>query len=127
MLSFDFLGKGLVIVFPAHFLYDFLTKRFFMLYSVNWTNFIACLSLLLEILGNMCIAIVYYPGCDVMDFGINLIFLIEPFFLNDQKVMTKTLISWERKELLRWNKEYFSSFLKGFQLWKILSDLSVHL
>ena len=32
----------------------------------------------------MCIAIVY-PGCDVMDFEINLIFLIEPFFLYDQK------------------------------------------
>ena len=25
-----------------------------------------------------------------MDFEINLIFLIEPFFLHDQKVMTKT-------------------------------------
>ena len=39
------------------------------------------LTLLLEILGNMCIAIIYYPGFDV--------FLIEPFFLHDQKVMTK--------------------------------------
>ena len=37
----------------------------------------------------MCIAIVCYPGCDVMDCEINLIFLIEPFFLHDQKVMTK--------------------------------------
>ena len=26
----------------------------------------------IEILGNMCIAIVYFPGCDVMDFEINL-------------------------------------------------------
>ena len=24
------------------------------------------------------------------------------------------IISWERKELLRWNKKHFSSFLKGF-------------
>ena len=38
----------------------------------------------------MCIAIVFQPGGDVMDFEINLIFLIEPFFLHDQKVMTKT-------------------------------------
>ena len=38
----------------------------------------------------MCIAIVYYPGCDVMDFEINLIVLVEPFFLHAQKVMTKT-------------------------------------
>ena len=45
------------------------------------------LPLLLEILGNMCLAIVCYPGCDVMDFKIN---LIEPFFLHAQNVMTKT-------------------------------------
>ena len=34
-----------------------------------------------------------------MDFEIKLIFLIERFFLHDQKVMTKAL-SLERKELL---------------------------
>ena len=38
----------------------------------------------------MCIAIVSEPGCDVMSFKINLIFLIKPFFLYDQKVVTKT-------------------------------------
>ena len=38
----------------------------------------------------MCIAIVCYPGCDFMDFEINFIFLIEPFFLHDQNVMAKT-------------------------------------
>ena len=59
-----------------------------------------------------------------MDFEINLIFLTEPVFLHDQKVMTKTYISWERKELLRWNKK---QFLKGFQLSKIVSDLGVPL
>ena len=36
-----------------------------------------------------------------MDFEINLIFLIEPFLLHDQKVMTETEISLERKELLK--------------------------
>ena len=93
MLNFDFLDRGLGIVSPAHFVYDFSTKMFVMLYSIKGPNFIASLALLLEILGNMCIAIVCYPGCDVMDFEINLIFLIEPFFQHDQKVMTKTLIS----------------------------------
>ena len=63
---------------------------FLMLYSINRPSFIAWFPLLLEILGNMCIAIVCYAGCDVMDFEINLIFLIESFFLHDQKVMTKT-------------------------------------
>ena len=30
------------------------------------------------------------PDCDVMDFEVNLIFLIKPFFIHDQKFMTKT-------------------------------------
>ena len=55
-----------------------------------------------------------------MKFEINLIFLIKSFFLYNQKVKAK--ISWERKEFLRWNKKYFSSFLKGF-LWHKFSFL----
>ena len=51
------------------------------------------LLLLCEISGNICIAIVSEPGCDVMNFEVNLIFLIKPFFLHDQKVVTKTNIS----------------------------------
>ena len=90
MLNFDFLDKGLGIVSAAHFVYDFSTKMFLMLYSINWPNFIAWLPLPLEMLGSMCIEIVCYPGCDVMDFEINLIFLIKSFLLHDQKVMTKT-------------------------------------
>ena len=35
MLNFDFLEKGLGIVFLAHFVYDFSTKMFLMLYSIN--------------------------------------------------------------------------------------------
>ena len=51
------------------------------------------LPLLLEMLGTMYIAIVYYQGCDVIDFKVNVIFLIESFFLHDQNLMTKTLLS----------------------------------
>ena len=58
MLNFDFLDKGLGIVFPAHFVYDFSTKMFLTLYSINWLNFIVWLRLLLGILSSMCIAIV---------------------------------------------------------------------
>ena len=50
-----------------------------------------------------------------MTFEVNLIFLIKPFFLHYQKVMTKTLISWEREELLKRNENRFPSLLKGFQ------------
>ena len=38
----------------------------------------------------MYIAIVCKSGCDVMNFKVNLIFLIKPFFPQDQKVVTKT-------------------------------------
>ena len=48
------------------------------------------------------------------NFEINLIFLINSFLLHDQNVKTKTWISWEQKDLLRWNKMHFSSFLKDF-------------
>ena len=58
MLNFDILDKGLGIVSAAHFVYDFSTELFLKLYSINRPNFIFWLPLLLEILGNMCIAIV---------------------------------------------------------------------
>ena len=64
----------------------------------------------------MCIEIACKPGCGVMNFEVNIIFLIKLFFLHDQKVVTKTYVSWERKDLLRWFKKYFSSFLKGFKV-----------
>ena len=57
------------------------------------TKFHCVIIFTLEILGNMCIVIVYKSGCDVMDFEVNLIFLITPFSLHDQKVVTKTKIS----------------------------------
>ena len=44
--------------FPANFVYDFATKMFLILYSIYLTNFIVSLPLLLEILDNICIAIV---------------------------------------------------------------------
>ena len=53
MLNFDFLDKSLGIVSPAHFVYDFSTEMFLMLYSINRPNIIAWLPLLLEILGNV--------------------------------------------------------------------------
>ena len=100
-----------------HFPHSFWRKIFILLYSINWPNFVVWLPLRCEILGNMCIAIVCKPGCDVMNFDANLIFLIKPVFLHDQKVVIKTLVPWERKELLRWNKNLqsiFHHFQKAF-------------
>ena len=58
-----------------------------------------------------------------MNFEINLISLTKPFFQHYQKVMGKTLISWEWKNLLRWNKKHYPSFLKGFKMIKITQIL----
>ena len=43
-------------------------------------NFISWLPLFREILGNIYIVIVCETGCDVINFEINFIFLIKPFF-----------------------------------------------
>ena len=64
MLNFYILEKGLGIVSPPHCVYDFSTKIF----SINWPNVIVWLPLPLELLDNICIAVVYFPGCDVLNF-----------------------------------------------------------
>ena len=71
MLNFDFLEKGLGIISPPHFMYDFSRKMFLMLNSINWPNFIVWLPLVLEILRNM--HIICLVNCDIMSFEINLL------------------------------------------------------
>ena len=63
--------SGLELVSLPHFLHNFWRKIFILLYSINWPNFTAWLILLREILCNICITIVCYPGCDVMNIEIN--------------------------------------------------------
>ena len=67
---------------PASFSAWFLKKTFLMLYSLNWPNFIAWRPLCREILGNICIVI-------VINFEINLLFLIKPFFYMTKKSRQK--------------------------------------
>ena len=80
-----FLKKELGIVSPPRFVYDFSRKIFVKLYSINWPDFIAWLHLLLEILVNICIAIVFWPCCDVIDFKI----IIRQFFCTTKKSRQK--------------------------------------
>ena len=58
MLNFNFSEKGLGLVSPPHFVYDFSRKMFLMLHTTNLPNFFVWLPLLLEILDNMCVTIV---------------------------------------------------------------------
>ena len=87
MLNSDFLEESLGIVSPPHLVY-FLRKIFLMLYYFNRKNFIVFL-LIDKISIAMCIAIVCFPGCNVINFEINLIFLIKPFFYMTKKSRQK--------------------------------------
>ena len=96
MLNFGFLEKGLGQVSPPHFLYDFSRKMFLMLYSIKWLNFIVQLSLLLEILDSICIAVVCFPGCDAINSEINLVSLIKPFFYMTKK--SSRFSTWQKSQ-----------------------------
>ena len=71
--------RGLELVSLSHFLHNFWIKVFLLLYSINWPNFIVWLPSLLGMLDNICIVIIRDPDCDVINFEINLSFLIKPF------------------------------------------------
>ena len=58
MLNFIFLGKDQELVSQPHFMYNF-SKKCFSSYILLTDRFIVWLSVPLEILDNMCIAIVY--------------------------------------------------------------------
>ena len=92
MLNFEFLERCLRLVSPPHFVCNFSRKIVLMLYFITWPIFS-----------------VWLPGCDVLKFVINLIFLIKPFFS-----MTKRSRSWEEKEFLRCKKILFYHFQSIF-------------
>ena len=56
--------RGLEMFSLPHFLHDFWRKIFPMLYLVNSPNLIIWMSLLLEMLANMCIIIAWPPDCE---------------------------------------------------------------
>ena len=108
---------GLELVSLPNFLLDFQRKIFVTLYFINWLKFIAWLPLILEILGNVCIAIICCPVCDI-NFESNLNFQISSRFLHKQKVWKKVSISRKKWAFHMRYKKRFSLFLKSFQLAK---------
>ena len=83
MLNFDFLKKGLE-KFLHHILCMIFPEKCFSSYILlaDQISFSGCL-------GNMCIAIVYFPRCDVIIFEISFIFLFKPFFYMTQRSRQK--------------------------------------
>ena len=114
--NFDVLEKGLWINFPPHFVNEFLGKTFLILYYINCPNLIVWLPLLFDIWGNICNVIACFPGCNAIDFEINFSFLIKPFFYTTNKS------KWKFKYPK--NKKSFKNEIKGFEMRKIVSDLS---
>ena len=87
MLNFDFL-KVLGIVASPHFEYNF-PKKCISFYILLTDKLHCLIAFTLDILGNMCTAMVCFPGCDVINFKINLNFLIKPFFYMAKKPRQK--------------------------------------
>ena len=81
-INFYFLEKGPGIISSPYFVFDFARKMFLVLYSINWPNCVVWLRL--EILDNMCISIVCFPGCDVRVYLTD-----QAIFLCDENVNTK--------------------------------------
>ena len=72
-------------------------EKCFSCYIVLTDQFLTVLlPLLLEMLGSICITIVCEPGCDVINFEINLAFLIKLFFYMTKKLRQKKYIENEK-------------------------------
>ena len=65
----------------------FKKTMFFVLYFINWPNFIVWLRLFIEILVNTCFEIVCFTGCDIID--IEIIFLTKAVFCMTKKSRQK--------------------------------------
>ena len=123
ILNLNLLEKGLGIVSLSHFVYNFSRKKFIMLYSINWPNFNAWLPFFFEILVNMCIVIVCEPSRDVINFEINLIFLIKPFSYMTNKSRQKLKYLENEKSFQREIKGIFHLFYMAFRCQKLSQTL----
>ena len=87
---FKNIKRSLELVSLHHFLHNFWRKKFLKLNSINWPNFMAdCLYFQIEILGNICIAIICVSLYDVINFEISLNFLDNHFCLMNKKIRKK--------------------------------------
>ena len=110
--QFWFFRKGSETSSPRHFVNNFSRKILLTLYSVNWPNFIFWLSLLLEILGYMCIIIICFPVYDAINFEIILSFFNHAVFymIKNSKQKFKylnadlkiSLYVWIRLKIISW-------------------------
>ena len=108
-------------VFLPLVLHDFWRKIFLTLQSINWLDFAFWLRFLYEILGNMCIIIVYFPVCEVINFEI--IFLSRAF-LRGQKCKDKNLNIVRTKRAFKMKQKAFFITFKELSLKQIKPSLN---
>ena len=121
-----FLKKGLGLVSPPYFVDDFSRKVFLMLCSINWPNFFVWMPLFFEISDNMCVAIVCYPVCDIINFEIyvsitsqKIKFYIKDFFSKCDQIRSFQSAVIFSEEILNGKLHVLCSVLlsKGFPTW----------
>ena len=110
---------------PPHFMFDFSRKMFVMLHSINSSIFIIWLPLLLKILGNMSIAIVCFPGCDVINFKVNHISLIKLLKFTWPKSQDKNLNILRTKKAFKMKWKAFAIIFHGLFSCKKLFKISI--
>ena len=88
--------KGLQLVYLPHFLHDFEQNYLITLYSLDRPSFMIWLHLLFEIPGNMFIAIICVPLCDVIYLKFTVAFLSSGFPTNSK--MSKLKCKYLRNE-----------------------------
>ena len=101
-------------------------KMSLMLHSINWSNFIVWLPLLLDMFTSQYMYYNCFPGCDVINFEINIIFLIKQS-LYMTKSQDKNINILKTKQAFKMKKKTFSIIFKGLSAATIVSDLIVHL
>ena len=116
MLNFFIFQKRVRGQFLYHILCMTFQEKYFLCYILlaGDTSLSDCLQMLLEILGNIFITIVCFPGCDVINFGISFIFLIMPFFYMTKKSRQKFKYRENKKSF----QDAIKSILKGFSISK---------
>ena len=100
--QFSFFRKGSETSFSTAFCLWFFKENVSHVTFYWPTKFHCLIAFLLQKLGNICIKIVCYSGCDVIKFEINLIVLIKPFRYITKK--SRQNLIYLEKERSFWDK-----------------------
>ena len=101
--------SGLEVVSLPHFLIDFWRKMFLLIYSISWPILFHSLYFLRfaqYMSDNYCFLVYDFKKFEIKD-------SYQPVFLQDTKSQDKNWNILRRKELVRWNKEYFPLLSKN--------------